>query len=112
MFVARWLGIPLPDRADSWLDGRFSGEARLEFDSFLNEYFGVILDEESFLEFSREFQHKCINAYGKASNGRDRDDRLWKEKKINNKFEELELPYKLDCNNLDKTYTLLKRKVF
>lgn len=111
VFVARWLGIPLPDRADSWLDGRFSGEARLEFDSFLNEYFGVILDEESFLEFSKEFQHKCINAYGKASNGRDRDDRIWKEKKINNKFEELDLPYKIDCNNLDKTYCLLKRKV-
>ena len=111
VFVTRWLGIPLPDRADSWLDGRFSGEARLEFDSFLNEYFGVILDEEGFLEFSREFQHKCINAYGKASNGRDRDDRIWKEKKINNKFEELELPYRIDCNNLDKTYCLLKRKV-
>ena len=52
-----------------------------------------------------------INAYGKASNGRDRDDRIWKEKKINNKFEELELPYRIDCNNLDKTYCLLKRKV-
>ena len=60
---------------------------------------------------SKGFQHKCIEAYGKASNGRDRDDRVWKEKKINNKFEELELPYKIDVNNLDKTYCLLKRKV-
>ena len=110
-FVTRWLGIPRPDRADSWLDGRFSGEARLEFQRYLDEYCGVILDEDGFIEFSKGFQHKCIEAYGMASNGRDRDDRVWKEKKINNKFEELELPYKIDVNNLDKTYCLLKRKV-
>ena len=110
-FVTRWLGIPRPDRADSWLDGRFSGEARLEFQRYLDEYSGVIMDEDGFVEFSKGFQHKCIEAYGKASNGRDRDDRVWKEKKINNKFEELELPYKIDVNNLDKTYCLLKRKV-
>lgn len=108
-FVCRWLRISVPERSVSWLDAKYSGNAKREFTEFLIANCGVEMDEEAFTLFAAGFQRKCIAAFGKAAGGRDRDDRPWKETKLNNKLEELLLPYHVVYDKENKIYCLLNR---
>ena len=94
-YVAKILHITLGTAQDLWLDSRYNGEAAREFIDFLEENLDREMSEHALERFGRDFQNKCIAAYGK--NGpKDRDDRLWKYRKINNKLAELNLGYHIE----------------
>lgn len=94
-YIARILNVTLGTAQDLWLDRRYNGDAAREFVDFLEENIDLEMNERSMQVFSKDFCDKCIAAYGK--NGpKDRDDRQWKFRKINNKLKELELQYHLE----------------
>ena len=94
-YIAKILDITLGTAQDLWLDRRYNGDAAREFVDFLEENLDHEMDEQSLKVFSKDFCDKCIAAYGK--NGpKDRDDRQWKDRKINNKLKELGLQYHLE----------------
>ena len=102
-YIAKILDITLGTAQDLWLDRRYNGDAAREFVDFLEENLDYEMDEQSLKIFSKDFCDKCIAAYGK--NGpKDRDDRQWKDRKINNKLKELGLQYHLEKNQ--KGYVL------
>ena len=103
-FVCRWLGQPVPDHADSWLDDNISGYAREEFQVFMSTYKNIPMDKEMFENFSKEFQKKCIASFGREKS--DRTDRIWGEQKINDKLRMNSQPYELIYDNQKKIYTV------
>lgn len=103
-FVCRWLGRKLPEHADSWLDDNISGYAHEEFAFFMNQNKQIPMTKEAFEEFSKQFQKKCLAAFGKEKN--DRTDRIWGEQKINDKLKMNHQPYELIYDNQKKIYTV------
>lgn len=108
-FVARWLRLSLPERSQCWLDEEFSGTGRRTFRNFLKQYCGLEMDHEAFQKFALEFQTQCVAAYGKGTGGKDRTDRIWGIQKLNNKLEELNMPYNVVLrDNVHKLYELVR----
>lgn len=105
-FVCRWLGSTLPERTESWLDPEFSGVARREFFELMDSSSDVEMDETMFTEFLKEVRHKTIAAFGAGPN--DRGDRDWGANKLKNKLQELDLPYELIIDKIEKIYTIKK----
>ena len=94
-FIARILQISLSAAQDLWLDCQYNGEAAREFTDFLNSSLDHEMDEETAQAFWREFQKKCVAAYGR-SGPKDREGRVWKTRKVNNKLMELGLKYYIE----------------
>ena len=108
-FVARWLFLHLPPRSECWLDEQFTGTGRREFIRFLESCCGHEMSDTAFTRFASDFQKRCIAAFGKASGGKDRDDRSWGLQKINNKLTEHQLPYRVELDNVNKVYSLVQQ---
>lgn len=103
-FVVHLLRIPLPDRAECWLDPRYSGTAKVEFEQFLSASVGKPMNDVEFAHFCEQFRDLCVAAFG-TNGGRDRLDRDWGLQKITNKLGELDNGYIL---RMDRTTKMVR----
>lgn len=104
-FVAQLLHIRLPDRSDCWLDPRFRGTARAEFEKFLMDNVGKRMEKDDFDRFCEQFRDFYAAAFG-TSGGKDRTDRGWGFRKISRKLVELDNGYVLRTDSASKVFCL------
>lgn len=104
-FVTQLLRIRLPDRSECWLDPRYSGEAKAEFERFLSNNVGINMKEDDLKNFCEQFRDLCVAAFG-SKGGKDRLDRDWGTQKVINKLKELDNGYMLKVNSASKEAVL------
>ena len=89
-----------------WLDNTRNGKARAELDQLISAAVGTEMSENEFEVFSKGFSTLYVAIFGMGKGGADRNDRLWKESKINKKLLELGFAYHFNYDKTGKKYEL------
>lgn len=67
------------------------------------------MTECDFQSFATKFRDLCVVAYGKGRGGKDRDDRTWGYRKIDNKLREFGGRYSLKFDPIGQVYYVVEK---
>lgn len=92
-----------------WLDSRQNGTARADLETLIVNTVGKNMSEDEFQAFTMKFRDLCVAAYGKGRGGKDRDDRAWGYRKIDNKLREFGGQYSLKFDPVGQVYYVIEK---
>lgn len=92
-----------------WLDGRQNGKAKADLETLIANASGQNMTECDFQSFATKFRDLCVVAYGKGRGGKDRDDRTWGYRKIDNKLREFGGRYSLKFDSIGQVYYVVEK---
>lgn len=92
-----------------WLDGRQNGKAKADLETLIANASGQNMTECDFQSFATKFRDLCVVAYGKGRGGKDRDDRTWGYRKIDNKLREFGGRYSLKFDPIGQVYYVVEK---
>lgn len=102
--VTHRLGLKKVNFLQCWLDGAKNGKAKANLEALISNALNQNMNEGDFQAFADKFRTLCVAAYGKGRGGRDRDDRAWGYRKIDNKLREFGAQYRLRFDSIGRLY--------